>query len=48
MDVSDCSHHPRRDDGLGGLRCAFCGSPLERVDDQWQAANDDDGRVAGP
>jgi len=41
----DCKHHPRRDGGLDGLRCALCGSPIEREDGRWVAASDDNGRV---
>lgn len=44
----DCNHHPRRDDGLDDLRCAWCGSPLERdAEGNWTATSDDDGQVVG-
>jgi len=46
--MPDCDHQPTRDNGLDGPRCTLCGSQVERVDGDWQAVSDDDGRVVGP
>lgn len=44
--MSDCDdHHPRQDEGLDGLRCAFCGSPVRRENGEWVATDAVNGAV---